>query len=155
MAAIRRQLTQSLRRALSVVTPVLALALFVSCGGSVPGPHPIALGKDTCAKCRNTITSLDAAAQIVHADDRVVFYDDLGCLATDTAALKGGGQFYVQFAGGKGWARVEDVHFASPKDHTSPQGYNFFAYTQEEAREIDPNGWARGWQDVVGELGRR
>jgi hypothetical protein len=139
----------------SVLTLALASVLSLSCGGSVPGPHPIALGTDTCAKCRNTITSLDAAAQIVHADDRVVFFDDLGCLAIDKTALEGGGQIYVQFAGGKGWARVEDVHFASPQDRTSPQGYNFFAYTQEEARSIDPNGWARGWQDVVAELSRR
>ncbi|MEW5980760.1 MAG: hypothetical protein AB1806_00150 [Acidobacteriota bacterium] len=126
-----------------------------ACGGSVPGPQPIALGKDTCAKCRSVITTLDAAAQIVHEDGRVVFYDDLGCLATDQTALAGSGRFYVQFAGGKGWMRVEDVHFASPTDRTSPQGYNFFAYTEDEARQIDPDGWARGWGDLVEELGRK
>lgn len=134
----------------------MAAAFFAAaCGGSVPGPQPIALGTHTCAKCQSTISSLESAAQVVYQDGRVVFYDDLGCMATDQAALRGGGQLYVQFAGAKGWARVEDVRFASPKDRLSPQGYNYFAYTEDEARQIDPDGWARGWGDLVEELGRK
>jgi hypothetical protein len=135
-------------------TILLALA-FTSCGApEVPAPRAIALGKDTCALCRQTITTLDAAAQVVFADGTTRVYDDLGCLATDRATLRRGGQLYVQFAGGKGWARVEDVHFASPKDHPSPRGFNYFAYTQDDASRIDPKGWARGWGDLVDELNR-
>lgn len=134
---------------------VLAAGLMLACGTRVPAPSAIRLGQDVCAKCRHTIASLDAAAEVVYRDGRVRLYDDLGCLATDRAALAGGGQMYVQFAGGKGWARVEDVHFASPKDVTSPQGFNYFAYTQEEAGRIDAAGWARGWGDLVAELNRR
>jgi hypothetical protein len=135
---------------------VVLLALVCSaCGPSeVPAPRAVALGRDTCALCRQTISSLDAAAQAVFSDGTTRVYDDLGCLATDRATLRRGGQFYVQFAGGKGWARVEDVHFASPKGHPSPRGFNYFAYTQDEASRIDPNGWARGWSDLVDELSR-
>jgi hypothetical protein len=138
-----------------LVGAALLVWLAGACDSSVPAPRPIRLGEDVCAKCRHMILTLDAAAQVVYTDGRTRVYDDLGCLATDDAALAGGGEFYVQFVGGKGWARVDDVHFASPTDRTSPQGYNYFAYTQDEASRIDPAGWARGWNDLVADLGRR
>ncbi len=99
------------RTGLPALWAVLLLALVCSaCGPSeVPAPRAVALGRDTCALCRQTITSLDAAAQAVFSDGTTRVYDDLGCLATDRATLRRGGQLYVQFAGGKGWARVEDV----------------------------------------------
>jgi hypothetical protein len=137
-----------------IAAAAVALAMG-SCETSVPAPRPIVLGRDICAKCRHTIESLDAAAQIAYTDGTTTVYDDLGCLATDTAVFGRGGQFYVQYVGGKGWMRVEDMHFASPPDRQSPRGYNYFAYTQDEASRIDPNGWARGWDDLVAELNRQ
>jgi hypothetical protein len=132
----------------------LALVAF-GCGQSVPGPHAIELGRSTCAKCRSVISSLDAAAQAAYTDGTARLYDDLGCMATDRAALRGAAELYVQMAGGKGWARAEDVTFASPPGSTSPQGYNYFAYPEEEARRLAPDHWARGWNDLVTELARK
>ena len=126
-----------------------------SCRQSVPGPQAIDLGRSTCAKCRHVISSLDAAAQIAHADGTARLYDDIGCMATDPAARGGPGELYVQMAGGKGWARAEDVTFASPSGATSPQGYNYFAYPEEESRRLAPDHWARGWNDLVTELNRK
>ena len=140
-----------------VVAGCLTLAALaaVSCSSSVPAPQSIALGRATCAKCRSVISGLEAAAQAVFPDGTVRHYDDLGCMATDPAALKGDAQLYVQLAGERGWVRVEDIHFASPAQVRTAQGYNFLAYPEEEARRIDPAGWARGWNDVVAELARR
>jgi len=132
----------------------LALVAF-GCGQSVPGPHAIELGRSTCAKCRSVISSLDAAAQAAYTDGTARLYDDLGCMATDRAVLRGAAELYVQMAGGKGWARAEDVTFASPPGSTSPQGYNYFAYPEEEARRLAPDHWARGWNDLVTELARK
>jgi len=132
----------------------LALVAF-GCGQSVPGPHAIELGRSKCAKCRSVISSLDAAAQAAYTDGTARLYDDLGCMATDRAALRGAAELYVQMAGGKGWARAEDVTFASPPGSTSPQGYNYFAYPEEEARRLAPDHWARGWNDLVTELARK
>jgi hypothetical protein len=144
-----------LQPALWTIAALLTLTLLGACGPAVvPAPRAIVLGSDTCVQCRQTIATLDAAAQAVFADGTTRVYDDLGCLATDRATLRRGGQLYVQFAGGKGWARVEDVHFASPKDRQSPRRYNYFAYTQDEAQRIDAAGWARGWGDLVAELNR-
>jgi len=137
---------------LAVVT--LALVSF-GCGQSVPGPHAIELGRSTCAKCRSVISSLDAAAQAAYTDGTVRLYDDLGCMATDREALRGAAELYVQMAGGKGWARAEDVTFASPPGLRSPQGYNYFAFPEEESRRLAPDQWARGWNDLVIELSRR
>ena len=135
---------------------VVTLALLAcGCGQSVPGPQAIELGRSTCAKCRNVISSLDAAAQAAYTDGTARLYDDLGCMATDPAARRGAGERYVQMAGGKGWARVEDVTFASPPGLTSPQGYNYFAFPEEESRRLAPDHWARGWQDLVTELSRK
>jgi len=139
----------------AAVFAVAALVLVASgCGQSVPGPHAVDLGQSTCAKCRSLITSLDAAAQVAYTDGTARLYDDLGCMATDPAARRGVGELYVQMAGGKGWARVEDVTFASPAGSKSPQGYNYFAYPEEEARRLAPDHWARGWNDLVTELAR-
>ena len=132
----------------------LALVAF-GCGQSVPGPHAIELGRSTCAKCRSVISSLDAAAQAAYTDGTARLYDDLGCMATDRAVLRGAAELYVQMAGGKGWARAEDVTFASPPGSTSPQGYDYFAYPEEEARRLAPDHWARGWNDLVTELARK
>jgi hypothetical protein len=138
---------------------VVALAIVAhGCGQSVPGPHAIELGRSTCAKCKSVIASLDAAAQVAYTDGTARLYDDLGCMATDPVALRRGARdlyLYVQMAGGKGWARAEDVTFASPPGSHSPQGYNYFAFPEEESRRLAPDHWARGWDDLVTELARK
>jgi hypothetical protein len=132
-----------------------AIAIIVgACAQSVPAPQAVEIGRSTCAKCRSIISSLDAAAQVAYPDGTARLYDDLGCMATDPVALRGGGERYVQMAGGKGWARVEDVTFASPPGMTTPQGYNYFAFPEEDSRRLAPDHWARGWHDLVTELAR-
>jgi hypothetical protein len=138
------------RRAMAAaVLSVLALA---ACEQSVPAPKAVQLGRATCAKCRNVVSSLDAAAQAVYPDGTTRTYDDLGCMATDPEALRGAAQLYVQLAGGRGWVRVEDITFASPPGTKTPQGFNYLAYPEEESRQLAPDHWARGWRDLVSEL---
>ena len=141
-------------RARLLVIGALVLAS-AACGQSVPGPHAIDLGRSTCAKCRHVISSLDAAAQVAYPDGTARLYDDIGCMATDPAALDGAAQLYVQMAGGRGWARVEDVTFAAPPGAQTPQGYNYFAFPEDESRRLAPDHWARGWNDLVTELSRK
>jgi hypothetical protein len=147
----------NVQRVMRLTLPaVVALGLLATaCSQSVPSPQPIELGRSTCAKCRQVISSLDAAAQVAYADGTARLYDDLGCMATDPAARGGSGELYVQMAGGKGWARVEDVTFASPAGAMSPRGYNYFAFPEEESRRLAPDHWARGWNDLVTELSRK
>jgi hypothetical protein len=132
---------------------MLALAA-AGCSQSVPAPRAIELGRSTCAKCRSVILSVDAAAQAAYTDGTARLYDDLGCMATDPEALGGRAELYVQMAGGRGWVRAEDITFASPPGAKTPQGYNYFAYPEEESRQLAPDHWARGWNDLVSELAR-
>ncbi|MCX6550642.1 MAG: hypothetical protein NTY02_06505 [Acidobacteria bacterium] len=125
------------------------------CGRPVPGPQPVALGHSTCAKCNGILYLVDGTGQAVYPDGTVRFYDDIGCMATHAEALRGSAQLYVQLAGSKGWARVEDVTFASPPNAQTVRGYNYFAYPEEEARQIAPDKWARGWNDLVNELAKK
>jgi len=131
-----------------------ALAL-AACVQSVPAPQAVQLGTSTCATCKSVVSSLDAAAEAVYPDGSIRIYDDLGCMATDPQALRGSAQLYVQLAGGKGWVRVEDITFASPPGAKTPQGFNYFAYPEEESRQLAPDHWARGWHDLVSELARK
>ena len=133
---------------------LLAVA-FTACAQSVPSPRAVQLGQSTCAKCKHVVSSLDAAAQAVCTDGTARIYDDIGCMATDPEALRGAARLYVQLAGGKGWARVEDITFASPPDAKTPQGYNYLAYPEEESRRLAPDHWARGWNDLVAELAKK
>lgn len=142
-----------MRSALLAVVTMGMLA--AACGQRVPSPQTIELGRSTCAKCRSVITSLDAAAQAAGADGTARLYDDLGCMATDPVALGSTAQLYVQMAGGRGWARVEDVTFAAPPGAKTPQGYNYLAFPEEESRRLAPDHWARGWRDLVTELARK
>jgi len=146
----------SRRRLLAAGLAALALAALAggACSPSVPAPQAVRLGHATCAKCRHVVSSLDAAAQAVFTDGSVRVYDDLGCMATDPEALRGRAQLYVQLAGGRGWVRVEDICFASPPGTRTPRGYNYLAFPEEEARQLAPDRWARGWHDLVAELAR-
>ena len=132
----------------------LSLAGAVSCRG-VPAPAGVSMGHTKCAKCGGIIFSMEGIAQIAYADGTARYYDDLGCMATDLAARSGQGQKYVQLAGGKGWARVEDVAFASSPTTVTARGYGYLAYPEEEARQIAPDHWARGWDDLVAELSKK
>lgn len=141
-----------LRRGL-IVMGVLGVAL-TACSQSVPAPQAVQIGRSICARCGNVVSSLESAAQAAYTDGTVRIYDDIGCMATDPEALRGAAQLYVQLAGGKGWARVEDIMFASPPGAKTPQGYNYLAYPEEESRRLAPDHWARGWNDLVTELAR-
>jgi hypothetical protein len=132
----------------------VAAVMLAACTQSVPAPRAVDIGKTTCARCGHVVTSLDAAAQAVFPDGTSRTYDDLGCMATDPEALRGTAQLYVQLAGGKGWVRVEDITFASPPGARTPQGFNYLAYPEEESRQLAPDHWARGWNDLVKELAR-
>jgi hypothetical protein len=125
------------------------------CGGSVPAPLAVSLGHSKCAKCGRALYTLEGAAQAVFRDGTVRYYDDLGCMATDTEAIRGASQLYVQMAGARGWARVEDVAFAKPPDKETAHGYGYLPYPEDEARRVAPDRWARGWSDLVAELGKK
>jgi hypothetical protein len=137
-----------------VLTMLALAAASARCGRNVPAPQSPSLGHSTCAKCNGIIFNSEGTGEAVYPDGSVRFYDDLGCMATHPDALRGTAQLYVQMAGGKGWVRVEDITFAKPPNTQTARGYNYLPYSEEEARQIAPDKWARGWTDLVNELAK-
>ena len=135
-----------------------ALGLALSgamCSRAVPAPQGVSLGHAKCARCGGILFGLEAAGQAVYPDGTVRYYDDLGCMATNPEALRGAAQLYVQLAGAKGWVRVEDINFAAPPTAQTARGYGYFAAPEEEARQLAPDHWARGWTNLVNELAKK
>jgi hypothetical protein len=138
----------------SVVTLFALAGASAMCGRGMPTPQAPSLGHSTCAKCTGIIFAIEGTGQAVYPDGSVRFYDDVGCMATHQEALNGGAQLYVQLAGGKGWVRVEDITFAKPSNFQTARNFNYLPYPEEEARQIAPDHWARGWNDLVAELAK-
>ena len=137
-----------------VLTVLGLAAASTMCGRNVPSPQAPSLGHSTCAKCNGIIYNTEGIGEAVYPDGSVRFYDDLGCMATHPEALRGTAQLYVQMAGGRGWTRVEDINFAKPPNAQTARNYGYLAYPEEEARQIAPDKWARGWTDLVNELAK-
>ena len=55
----------------------------------------------------------------------------------------------------EGLAKLRDLESNSKlSSYERAMVYNYFAYTEDEARQIDVDHWARGWADLVAELGK-
>jgi copper chaperone NosL len=90
------------------------------------------------------------SAEWVVPGEETRFYDDIGCLATDSRQAMGGARF-VHADGG--WAAAETVFFARPPGESTPMGYGIVAFqSREQAAARDPRGKARTWKDLVAEL---
>jgi hypothetical protein len=91
------------------------------------------------------------SAQWVVPGEETRFYDDIGCLATDSWPEATGGARFVHADGG--WAAAETVFYARPPGESTPMGYGVVAFqSREQAAARDPRGTARTWGDLVAEL---
>jgi hypothetical protein len=136
---------------LSLVLGVLS----TGCAGT-RGPEPLPLDRVNCARCGMLISSAANAAEALVPGGETHFYDDVGCLATDPAAMKAGALRFVQVAGGAGWASTDVAWFASSATASTPMGYGFLAFsTESAARAADRDGRPRRWTEVVQAAGER
>lgn len=96
------------------------------------------------------LISSDANAAQSHEPGQATrFFDDIGCLATDSAARTEGTARYVYLASGR-WATTEAAHFAKSADAKTPMDYGILAFaTADEARTADRDRQARTWPEIV------
>jgi hypothetical protein len=95
------------------------------------------------------ISSEANAAQSREPGQATRFFDDLGCLAADTAERAEGTARYVRLASG-GWATTEEAHFAKPDQAKTPMDYGILAFTTtDEARSADREKRARTWPEII------
>jgi copper chaperone NosL len=129
----------------------LVASLAPSCGRRSPAPEPVPVGRVNCARCSMVISREAQSAQWVVPGEETRFYDDIGCLATDSWQAATGGARFVHADGG--WVAAETVFYARPPGESTPMGYGVVAFTsREEAAARDRAGKARTWGDLVAEL---
>jgi copper chaperone NosL len=130
---------------------VFLFGLSVSCGRRAPAPEPVPVGGVNCARCSMVISREAQSAQWVVPGEETRFYDDIGCLATDSWPQAEGGARFVHADGG--WAAAETVFYARPPGESTPMGYGVVAFkSREQAAARDQRGTARTWGDLVTEL---
>ncbi len=119
-------------------------------------PEPIPLDRVSCARCGMVVSDSESAAEAVAADQETRFYDDAGCLASDSSVRDPQWKLFVHRTASEGWLPAPGAFFARPAEGGTPMGYGFRAYgSAEEARRADREGRAWRWEEVVAEIGRR
>ena len=77
------------------------------------------------------------------------FFDDIGCLATDSDARADDANRYVRLVSGA-WATTESAWFARSASAKTPMDYGILAFaTEDEARAADRDGQAHQWAAIV------
>jgi hypothetical protein len=77
------------------------------------------------------------------------FFDDIGCLATDSDARADDANRYVRLVSGA-WSTTESAWFARSASAKTPMDYGIVAFaTEEEARAADRDGQAYQWPAIV------
>jgi copper chaperone NosL len=143
-------MTKGRSSAVSGFAVALVVSLSLSCGRRSPAPEPVPVGQVNCARCSMLVSREAQSAEWVVPGEETRFYDDIGCLATDSWRAAGGARF-VHADGG--WAAVETVFFARPPGESTPMGYGVLAFrSREQAAARDQRGKARTWRDLVAEL---
>jgi copper chaperone NosL len=128
------------------------LAVGIGCGNREPRPEAVPVDKVNCARCGMLVSSEPQSAERVAAGEETLFYDDIGCLATDATPSAKLGSRFVHVDGG-GWTAAEKAFYARPGDVSTPMGYGVVAFTDSaRAAARDREGKARTWQDLVREL---
>jgi hypothetical protein len=96
------------------------------------------------------LISSDANAAQSQADGQPTrFFDDIGCLAVDSAAQADGMRRYVRLASGA-WATTEAAWFARSSTARTPMDYGVLAFaTADEARAADRDREAQAWPAIV------
>lgn len=128
------------------LTPLAALLSACTDEGTWPeGMVPFKWDRDTCTRCKMTISDRRFATQIRGGPNNMGFkFDDIGCATTWRAEkLKvhpwmtdASTHFWVAEFGGKGeqWIDARGAHYLSGK--TSPMGYNYAAYAVAQAHTV-------------------
>lgn len=116
-------------------------------------PEPMPVDRAECARCRMLISAASGGGEIVSRDDDTRFYDDVGCLAADAAALHGDEKVYVRVAPGT-LIEARRASYARPDGVQTPMGSGLVAFkTVEDAAAADASGRALTWADVLVQTG--
>jgi len=129
---------------------LLLACLIGACAESGVGPASPVLGRDTCAHCRMTLSSLRFAAQLVAPGEEPRFFDDIGCLRgflEDAPDRTAEAVAFVADHQSGAWVRAADAVFTRVETMETPMGSHLMAHASAAARDADPD--ARGGAAVA------
>lgn len=134
---------RSLRSVLILLVPVAvftgAVAIVaVQAGGLSEGPVELVWDKDACAFCRMHVGEPAFAAQLQTEDDRVLAFDDPGCLFEYVEKEHPGVHaVYFRHVDEERWIPADAVAFRRVSPTLTPMGYGLGAVDLGEPGAID------------------
>lgn len=117
------------------------VASAVSCANTGVAPEALAVGRESCAFCRMTISQADFASQVLMPGELPLFFDDLGCLhayLTSTTPPQGGKPaVFVIDRRTKAWVPAPSAVFARVPGLATPMGSQLVAHATPASRGAD------------------
>lgn len=123
---------------------VLVLGAGVLGAGCAPGevqPEPLAVGQESCAFCRMTVSQPEFASQLLVEGELPKFFDDLGCLHSYLiSATPGpeGGVIFVADHRTREWVRSDGAVYTRASVLATPMSSHLVAHATIDSREADP-----------------
>jgi copper chaperone NosL len=117
-----------------------ALVLGAGCAGGDVAPAPIAVGQESCAFCRMTVSQPEFASQLLVPGELPTFFDDLGCLTaylTSTTPGPEGGVIFVTDHRTREWVRAEAAVYTRAPAVTTPMASHLAAHATSDSRDAD------------------
>lgn len=106
------------------------LVFLMACTSGGMSPLPIEDG-DMCSFCKMAISQKQFAAEIVTDDERVLKFDDVGCLLhyrEQAGASVSNVAIFVTDHESRQWLKAEDAYFTRSKTIKTPMGSGILAF---------------------------
>jgi len=122
---------------------VLVLGAFVlgaGCARSEVKPEPLAVGQESCAFCRMTVSQPEFASQLLVPGELPKFFDDLGCLhsyLTSTTPGPEGGVIFVMDHHTRAWVRADAAVYTRPPEVATPMASHLVAHATTNSKDAD------------------
>lgn len=122
---------------------VLVLCAYVLGAGCAPAearPEPLAVGQESCASCRMTVSQPEFASQLLVDGELPKFFDDLGCLhayLTSTTPGPDGGVIFVTDRRTREWVRADAAVYTRAPAVATPMASHLVAHFAASSLEAD------------------
>ncbi len=117
-----------------------ALVLGAGCAPAAVQPEPLAVGQESCAFCRMTVSQPEFASQLLVDGELPKFFDDLGCLHTHLASTTpgpDGGVIFVTDHRTREWVPANAAVFTRAPAVATPMSSHLVAHATTESRIAD------------------
>ncbi len=116
------------------------VVLGAACSRGDVEPAPLAVGQESCAFCRMTVSQPEFASQLLVSGELPTFFDDLGCLhsyLTSTTPGPEGGVIFVTDHRTREWVRADAAVYTRALALATPMASHLVAHATTESRDAD------------------